>query len=87
MKLSRAYQAERVQKLLEAEPRLRAVLGPCDVVMETRVGRPVKVSAGTMAVVQALNDAGESASEYRRAIVFAQRSGCSCTPTSRVSRA
>jgi hypothetical protein len=70
MKPSRAYQAERVQKLLETEPRLCAVLGPCDVELETRAGRPVRVSVGAIAVVKAMEQAGCPPSEYRRIIVI-----------------
>jgi hypothetical protein len=58
MRPSRTYQSERVQKLLESEPRLRTVLGPRDVNLFTRVGRRVSVSAGVLAVVKAMEEAG-----------------------------
>jgi hypothetical protein len=70
MRPSRAYQLERVQKLLESEPRLRAVLGPRDVQLFTRVGRGINVSAGVVAVVKAMEEAGHPPSEYRRRVVI-----------------
>ena len=70
MRASRTYQSERVQKLLESEPRLRAVLGPRDVQLFTRVGREVRVSAGVGAVVNAMEAEGFPPSEYRRRVVI-----------------
>ena len=67
---SRTYQSERVQKLLESEPRLRAALGPRDVQLFTRAGRGVRVSAGVVAVVKAMEEAGHPPSEYRRSVVI-----------------
>jgi hypothetical protein len=70
VKASRTYQSERVQRLLESELRLRAVLGPRDVQLFTRVGRGVKVSAGVVAVVKAMEVEGHPPSEYRRRVVI-----------------
>lgn len=70
VKPSRAYQSERVQMLLESEPRLRAVLGPRDVQLFTRAGRGLSVSAGVVAVVKAMEEAGYPPSEYRRRVVI-----------------
>ena len=67
---SRTYQSERVQKLLESEPRLSAMLGPRDVQLFTRVGRGVTVSAGVVAVVKAMEEEGHPPSEYRRRVVI-----------------
>jgi hypothetical protein len=59
-----------VQKLLETEPRLRAVLLPREVGLFTRAGRRVSISASVVAVVKAMEEAGHPPSEYRRRVVI-----------------
>jgi hypothetical protein len=70
MKPSRTYQALPTQQWLESEARLRAVIGPCNIELHTRAGRPVMVSAGAVAVVKAMEEAGYPPSEHRRPVVL-----------------
>jgi hypothetical protein len=65
VKPSRVFQTRRIQQWLEAESRLLAVSGPCEIELETRVGKRVKVSAGAVAVAKALEEAG-CPSDYKR---------------------